>query len=131
MPSSDAVLPDQIVDHPDRERAWGAERRDPLADPASGASPELVERLAGLRTTVWSYVRRRRDAGAPVQRVLSEVRALVREALAWEGATGAWSDEVAEILTEPVVRWVIAAYHALPAEWRTDPSCDARPQLPH
>lgn len=126
MPSSDAVLPDQIVEHPDRDHAWGAVRRDPLADSASGASPELVERLAELRAAVWTYVRRRRDAGTPVQRVLPEVKALVREALAWEGATGAWSYEAVELLTEPVVRWAIAAYYGVHAELRADPSRDAR-----
>jgi hypothetical protein len=78
--------------------------------PAAEPSVELVRLLGRLRTTVTRYVGDRRRAGAPVQRVLPEVRGLVREAVAYEG----WYDP-GETLMEQVVGWAVAAYYAEPA----------------
>ena len=69
-------------------------------------SPELVRLLAHLRSAVTRYTHERRDAGAPVERVVPEVKGLVREATACER----WCDP-ADTLTAQVVRWAIAAYY--------------------
>lgn len=72
-------------------------------------SADLARLLGHLRTTVARYVGDRRQAGAPIQRVLPEVKGLVREAVAYE----AWYDP-AEALMQQVVGWTIAAYYAEP-----------------
>jgi hypothetical protein len=67
-------------------------------------------RLFGyLRSTVCRYVRARRGAGVPVERVLPEVKGLVREASALEGAF-----DSADTLMAQVVRWTITAYYDEP-----------------
>jgi hypothetical protein len=76
------------------------------ADP----SPALVGYLGHLRATVTRYVGERRDAGAPVERVLPEVKALVREAATRE----LWFD-TADALVRQVVRWTITAYYDHPS----------------
>ena len=81
-------------------------------DPAATAapSPALVLHLGHLRATLTRYVGERRDAGAPVERVLPEVKGLVREAAARE----LWVD-TADALMGQVVRWTITAYYDHPA----------------
>jgi hypothetical protein len=115
------LLPSRVADGPDdrplvrktaRDAALAATReastRGLLAD-AGGAiqtpSAELVRLLGHLRSTVRRYVRARRGAGVPVERVLPEVKGLVREASALEG----WFDS-ADTLMAQVVRWSITAY---------------------
>jgi hypothetical protein len=73
-------------------------------------SPALVGHLGHLRATVTRYVGERRDAGAPVERVLPEVKDLVREA-----ATRELWFETAEALVRQVVRWTITAYYDHPS----------------
>jgi ABC-type transporter Mla subunit MlaD len=91
-----------------REPATGS----PLAD-AAGAldapSAELARLLGHLRSTVGRYVRERRAAGLPVERVLPEVKGLVRAAWAPEE----WFDS-ADALTTQVVGWTITAYYDEP-----------------
>lgn len=81
----------------------------PAEGPAEGPSPELVRLLAHLRSTVTRYVRERRDGGAPVERIVPEVKCLVREAASCEG----WLDP-GDTLTAQVVRWAITAYFDQP-----------------
>ena len=84
----------------------------PLADAAGvldAPSTELVRLLAHLRSTLDGYVRERRAAGVPVERVLPEVKGLVREASALEG----WFDGN-DTLTAQVVRWTMTAYYDEP-----------------
>jgi hypothetical protein len=76
---------------------------------AAAPSPALVGHLGHLRATLTRYVGERRDAGAPVERVLPEVKDLVREAAARE----LWFD-TDDALMGQVVRWTIAAYYADP-----------------
>ncbi len=74
---------------------------------ASGERPPDLDRLvAHLRATVARYVVGRHDAGAPIERVLPEVKGMVREAAACE----AWYD-ADETLMRQVVGWTIAAYY--------------------
>jgi hypothetical protein len=87
------------------------EGRAPQASAARGSaavdapSAELVQLLAHLWSTVVGYVHERRDEGVPVERVIPEVKGLVREAAVEEP----WVDP-AGILTERVIRWAIDAY---------------------
>ena len=76
-------------------------------------SPELLRLLAHLRSTVTTYVIARRDEGAPIERVVPEVKCLVRESESCEG----WRDPSDALLAQ-VVRWSIEAY-------------DDEPSLPH
>ena len=89
-----------------------ASTRGRLAD-AAGAlevpSAELVGLLGRLESTVGRFVRGRRDRGLPVERVLSEVKGLVREASALDG----WCDP-ADTLMARVVGWTIMAYYHEP-----------------
>jgi hypothetical protein len=73
------------------------------------SSADLIGLLERLRMAVARYVCDRRVAGAPVERVLPEVKALVREAVAYEG----WHD-AAEALLRQVVGWTIATYYDAP-----------------
>ncbi len=77
-------------------------------------SPALVGHLGHLRATLTRYVGERRDAGAPVERVLPEVKGLVREAAARE----LWLD-TADALMGQVVRWTITAYYDHPHDHPT------------
>jgi hypothetical protein len=86
---------------------------EPWPRPAAGdaaapgeRSPELDRLLAHLRATVARYVVGRHDAGAPIERVLPEVKGMVREAAACE----AWYD-ADDTLMRQVVGWTIAAYY--------------------
>jgi hypothetical protein len=89
--------------------------RGPLADVDDAGmllgapSGELMRLLGQLRSTVGCYVRERREAGLPVERVLPEVKGLVREASALEG----WCDP-ADTLMAQVVRWTVVAYYDEP-----------------
>jgi hypothetical protein len=78
-------------------------------DVTAAPSPALVGHLGHLRATLTRYVGERRDAGAPVERVLPEVKGLVREAAARE----LWLD-TADALMGQVVRWTITAYYDHP-----------------
>jgi hypothetical protein len=80
-------------------------RLGPTDDAVRAPTPELVRLLEHLRSTVVLYVCDRRAQGAPVERVLPEVKALVREAASCEP----WYDP-SETLLGQVVRWVIEAY---------------------
>jgi hypothetical protein len=89
-----------------------ARTRGSLADAARAPetpSAELMRLLGYLRSTVCRYVRARRGAGVPVERVLPEVKGLVREASALEG-----SFDSADTLMAQGVRWTIAAYYNEP-----------------
>jgi hypothetical protein len=88
----------------------------PSADhPADGApaSPTLARLLDQLRRAVSRYVASRREAGVPVERILPEVKAMVREASAYEQ----WFD-ADEALMGEVMGWATTAYHvrALPSQ---------------
>jgi hypothetical protein len=89
-----------------------ASARHPLAE-AAGAldapSAELAGLLGRLRVTVRRYARERRAAGFPIERVLPEVKGLVREASILDG----WFDP-ADTLMAQVVDWTIAAYYDEP-----------------
>lgn len=74
-----------------------------VPDPSS----DLVALLAHVRTTVTTLVGRRRADGTPIERVLPEVKTLVRAA-----AAGSVAGKVTETLLEQVVRWSIEAYYA-------------------
>lgn len=69
-------------------------------------APGLVAFLADMRAAVTTYVGRRRGEGTPVERVLPEVKILVRGAVC-----GAEMRGVAEVLVAHAVRWSIDAYH--------------------
>jgi hypothetical protein len=76
-------------------------------DGESNAIDALLDRV---HVAVTAYVRARRDAGVPVERVLARVKGFVRAAAVrerWPGPTGP--------LTAQVVRWSLEALH-LPAE---------------
>jgi hypothetical protein len=75
------------------------------------ASPELVRLLVHLRSMIACHVGALRSAGAPVERVLVEVKSLVREAVALE----AWYDP-SDALMGQVVHWTISAYYDEPAD---------------
>jgi hypothetical protein len=95
------------------ERAAQAGRLAAAAPLASAEEPsaELIRLLDRLRSTVAGHVGGRRRAGVPVQRVLPEVKGLVREAVAREG----WYDP-GETLMAQVVGWAVAAYYAEPKQ---------------
>jgi hypothetical protein len=77
------------------------------------ASADQSRLLDALRTAVARYVCERRRAGAPIERVLPEVKGLVREASAHEG----WHDRAATLM-EQVVGWTIATYYGPPEQPR-------------
>ena len=95
-----------------RMSVWPGRRPAPAdgrapGDADAGSDRVLFVRLAELRTAVAAYVARRRGQGAPVQRVLPEVKVLVREAIAHDVT----AHEVEATLREQVVRWAIEAYY--------------------
>lgn len=69
-------------------------------------SPELLDALSALRTAVDRCVTARRDQGVAVERVLREVKELVRSAESCDG----WIDP-SDLLMARVVRWSIAAFY--------------------
>ncbi len=81
----------------------------PAADPVDAPSLELVRLLAHLRSTVTRYASERRAAGVPVERLIPEVKGLVRDAASREG----WFDP-SDTLLAPVARWTITAYYDQP-----------------
>lgn len=94
-------------------RALPLRAADVLAAPGDGEpepAGELARLVAHLQSTVTSYVRERRREGVPVERVIPEVKCLVREAESCEG----WRDP-ADTLMAQVVRWSIQAYYDEPA----------------
>jgi hypothetical protein len=70
------------------------------------AEAELVRRLVHLRTILTRYVRARRTTGAPVDRVLVEVRDLVRIATAGER----WPDPDGALVAQSL-QWALATFH--------------------
>jgi hypothetical protein len=78
-------------------------------DAPEEVSPQLLRLLEHLRSTVARYVSARRAEGAAVERVLPEVKCLVREAESSEG----WRDG-SDVIMAQVVRWTIAAYYDVP-----------------
>jgi hypothetical protein len=76
----------------------------PVGDTAP--STALVHLLQHLRTTVAAYVASRRAEGAAIERVLPEVKCLVREAASCEQ----WHDPMDALMAQ-VVRWTIDAYY--------------------
>lgn len=91
------------------ERAAAQSGRPAPAGGGTGtATPSraLEQLLEQLRATLACFVEARRAAGAPVERVIPEVKALVREAAAHER----WYDPTEQLMTQ-VVRWTIAAYY--------------------
>ncbi len=100
------AAPDAVSEHAGESasQAW------PLPAACSvEPSDELIRLLDRLQTAVARYVADSRRAGAPLARVLPEVRGLVREAVVREG----WYDP-GETLMEQVVGWAVAAYYAEP-----------------
>jgi hypothetical protein len=81
--------------------------RDVPADAVSSdaPSPELVGLLGHLRSAITYYAERRRGAGAPVERVLAEVRELAQAAAACEGG-----DDLTDVLLPQATGWTLAAY---------------------
>lgn len=79
----------------------------PLADAriVPDVEVELADLLADLRLCVVNYVYRRRAEGASVERVLPEVRCLVREAESCER----WTDPE-DLLVAQAERWSLEAY---------------------
>ena len=61
-------------------------------------------------SAVIRFAHERRDLGTPVERLVPEVKGLVREATACEG----WCDPTDTLMAQ-VVRWAIAAYYDDPA----------------
>jgi hypothetical protein len=70
------------------------------------SSAKLVGLLGHLRLAVGRHVCDRRQAGAPIERVLPEVKGLVREAAAREGC-----HDPADALMQQVVGWTITAFY--------------------
>ena len=90
----------------DARRFGSAEGSDRLAEPP----PEVRRLLARMESSVAGYVRARRAAGVTVERVLPEVKCLVREAESCEG----WRDP-SDALLAHAVRWSIETYYDAPA----------------
>jgi hypothetical protein len=114
----------QAVAHAAAERAatesWPVATGD--AAPATQPSADLVGLPDRLRTAIARYVAGRRLAGAPIERVLPEVKAFVRETVAYEG----WHDP-AEALMQQVVGWTIAAFYDGPAPLQASQECQEAP----
>lgn len=72
---------------------------------AAAHAPDMVGQVARLRAVIAAYVAERRTAGAGLERVLPEVRDIVRDAELAEG----WPDELGVLMAQ-VVRWTIEAY---------------------
>jgi hypothetical protein len=83
---------------------------------------DLIVLLDQLRTAVAHYVGERRLAGAPIERVLPDVKALVGRAVAYEG----WHD-AAEALMRQVVGWTIAAFYDAPVQLQPPPEWQVAP----
>jgi hypothetical protein len=102
-----------VAQDPSGRRGWL--RLEPVGDsecdgPSREPSLELVRLLDHLRTTLTRYAGDRRDAGAPVERVIAEVKGLVWQAAALEG----WGDPTSALMAQ-AVRWTISAYYDEPA----------------
>lgn len=80
-----------------------------LAGQETGAdSAHFVALLAELRAVVRGEVRARRGQGTPPERVLMQVKTLLRDAMILEG----WLDRAAiDALTALAVSWTIDAYY--------------------
>jgi hypothetical protein len=122
MPDSRA-LPPVFSSAPDGAGAdgAGADGVEALGELVAGlgvATPELAGLLVRLRETVARYVAERRADGACLERVLPEVRCIVREA---ESADGGFA--ASEALMRQVLRWAAAAYDDAPGVRRTAPLC--------
>lgn len=89
--------------HPRGSALRYAAPRDVAPEPLPS---ELARLLAALRASVAVYVCNCRRAGAPIWRVLPDVKALVRESVG-----GSQSDDTLAPLLTTVVGWTIAAYY--------------------
>ena len=69
-------------------------------------SPDLAPLFAVVRQRVALHVRQRRGEGAPLERVVPELRCLVREAQSSEG----WHDPT-DVLMAVVVGWAVETYY--------------------
>jgi hypothetical protein len=86
---------------------WAAdESTEEHPDAAAVPSRELVRLLTDLRAKLAEHVAGRRAAGASPERIIGEVRCLVREAESYEG----WRDP-SDALMSHAVRWSIEAYY--------------------
>ncbi|MGZ8377023.1 MAG: hypothetical protein ACXW61_06730 [Gemmatirosa sp.] len=79
-------------------------------EPSEWTSPALLQLLAQLRWIATRYAQARRAARLPIERLLPEVKGVVREVESTEG----WHDP-ADALMAQVVRWTIEAYYDEPA----------------
>jgi hypothetical protein len=79
-------------------------------EPSEWTSPELLRLLGQLRWSVTRYAQGQHAATVPIERVLPEVKGVVREAESGEG----WRDP-SDALMAQVVRWTIEAYYDEPA----------------
>jgi hypothetical protein len=110
-----AAITKAVVARDAAERAavesWPVAPRDaaPSMQASTPASADLIGLLDHLRLAVARYACDRRAAGAPIERVLPEVKGLVRDAAAYDG----WYDP-AEALMQQVVGWTITAYYDKP-----------------
>jgi hypothetical protein len=87
--------------------ARSSDRTPPVAEPADERfSLDLLHALEHLRATIVRYVGERREQGAAVERVLPEVKSLLRRAEASEQ----WLDPSDTLLAQ-VVRWTVEAYY--------------------
>jgi hypothetical protein len=111
------------------ERAtW--ERRPAVSGDAAASprasSADLVGLLGHLQLAVGRYVCDRRQAGAPIERVLPEVKGLVREASAREG----WHDP-ADALMHQMVGWTITAFYDAPVARHSSQEARESQEPPH
>ena len=86
----------------------------PVADSAQFATgaPYLVPVLAHVHATVVAHATARRAAGVPAERVVVEVRTLMRAAAAGLPLRNGREREAMHLLLAAVVRWSVAAYGA-------------------
>jgi hypothetical protein len=110
-PVSPRVAPEMARRAVVRVRDAEARRRRAVRRAAQDQEPsaELVRLLAQLRASITVHVCRLRDEGVPPERMLPQVKVLVRETMASED----WQDPSDTLLAQ-VVRWSIEAYYDEP-----------------
>jgi hypothetical protein len=105
---------------------WRPVASGDAAPSMQASSADLIALLDQLRTAVVRYVADRREAGAPIQRVLPEVKGVMREAGAYEG----WHDP-AEVLMRQVVGWTIVAFYGAPEQLPSSQEWQEAQEAPH